>query len=74
MAQPLFCVQLVLEASGRLQFHQPRGPGVLRRLLQELCGEEMLRLPQPHHRSIQIQIEDYVTESSRVTIQMSNKF
>ena len=50
LAQPLFRVQLLLDASGRDEFHQPPGPGLLRRLLQDLCGQEMQRLPEAHHR------------------------
>lgn len=50
MAQPLLRVQLLFEASGRVQFHQPPGPGLLCGLLQELCGQEVQRLPEPHHR------------------------
>lgn len=55
MAQPLLRVQLLLKDSGRGELHQTRGPGLLRGVLQELCGEEVRRLPKPHHRWMQIQ-------------------
>lgn len=53
MAQPLLRVQLLLKDSGRGELHQTRGPGLLRGVLQELCGEEVRRLPKPHHRWMQ---------------------
>lgn len=51
VARSVLRVQLLLQAAGRYQFYQPPGPGLLRRLLQELRGQEMQRLPKPHHRS-----------------------
>lgn len=50
VAQPLFCLQLLLKTSGGVQLHHPPGPGLLCGLLQELRRKEMQRLPKPHHR------------------------
>lgn len=54
MAQPLLRLQLLLQDSGRGELHQTRGPGLLCGLLQDLCGQEVWRLPEPHHRWMQI--------------------
>lgn len=56
MAQPLFRVQRLLEDFGRGKLHQTPGPGHLCGLLQELRGEEVRRLPEPHHRSRKIHV------------------
>lgn len=50
MARPLLRLQLLLQTSGGHQLHQPPGPGLLRGMLQELRGQEVQRLPEPHHR------------------------
>lgn len=50
VARPLLRLQLLLQASGRRQLHQPPGPGLLRGVLQELRGQEVQRLPEANHR------------------------
>lgn len=49
-------MHLLLKASGRAEFHQPPGPGLLRRMLQELRGKEVQRLPKPHHRLLDFKL------------------
>lgn len=67
MAQPLFRVQLLRKASGRDEFHQPPGAGLLCRLLQDLRGQEVQRLPEPHHR-LALYVPEFLLNTSAFTM------